>query len=308
MKSQLQVWWKKIKGHPISSIIISVAIIVVIALIIVIILGYRFDWDWTGLGPYTPPNSNFQRGKTLWDWMQLLIIPAVLAIAGYTFTLTTSQNERRATEQRSKDEQKAAEQRSQTERDIALDNQREAALQDYIDKMSELLLEEKLRESQQGDEVQKIARVRTLTVLTRLDSRRKRSVLQFLYELGLINKEACIVDLRGADLQGANLREVPLNGAFLGETNLHGANLTRALLGESYLNGANLRKANLCGADLRGANLSYANLYGADLTGAYLSGAELTRAYLSCTEVTQEQLKQAKSLKGAIMPDGSKHP
>ena len=116
------------------------------ALTTVIILGYCFNWAWTGLGSYTLPNSNFQGGKTLWDWMQLLIIPAVLAIAGYVFTLTTSENERRATEQRSRDE-----------RDTTLDNQREAALQDYIDKMSELLLEKKLRESQQDDEVRKIA-------------------------------------------------------------------------------------------------------------------------------------------------------
>ncbi len=109
-------------------------------------------------------------GKTLWDWLQLLIIPAVLAIGGYLFTFTISRNER-----------KAADTHNQTEREIAQDNQREAALQEYIDKMSELLLHEKLRESQPGDEVRKIARVRTLTVLPRLDGERKRSVLQFLH-------------------------------------------------------------------------------------------------------------------------------
>ena len=154
------------------------------ALTTVIILGYCFNWAWTGLGSYTLPNSNFQRGKTLWDWMQLLIIPAVLAIAGYVFTLTTSENERRATEQRSRDE-----------RDTTLDNQREAALQDYIDKMSERLLEKKLRESQQDDEVRKIARVRTLTTLLVLNASRKGNVLQFLYESELIDKDNYIVDL-----------------------------------------------------------------------------------------------------------------
>jgi len=134
------------------------------------------------------------KGKTLWDWLQLLIIPVVLALGGYLFTFTISRNER-----------KAADRHNQNERDIASDNQREAALQEYIDKMSELLLEKKLRESQPEDEVRTIARVRTLTVLLRLDGERKRSVLQFLHESGLI-EEKNIIDLNGADLSHANLR------------------------------------------------------------------------------------------------------
>jgi uncharacterized protein YjbI with pentapeptide repeats len=53
----------------------------------------------------------------------------------------------------------------------------------------------------------------------------------------------------------------------------------------------------LGGGDLRGANLSDADLTGADLTGADLEGAT----------VTAEQLDQAKTLKGATMPDGTVH-
>jgi hypothetical protein len=47
--------------------------------------------------------------------------------------------------------------RNQTEREIAQDNQREAALQEYIDKMSELLLEKDLRKSGMDAEVRTIA-------------------------------------------------------------------------------------------------------------------------------------------------------
>src|SRR6266566_3327964 len=50
------------------------------------------------------------------------------------------------------------------------DNQRETALQAYIDTMSELLLHEKLRDSAEEDEVRKIAHVRTLTILPRLNT------------------------------------------------------------------------------------------------------------------------------------------
>ena len=71
--------------------------------------------------------------------------------------------------------------------------------------MSELLLHENLCKSKPDDEVRKIARVRTLTVLTRLDGKRKGSVIQFLYESELIDKNKTIIDLLGADLNNAEL-------------------------------------------------------------------------------------------------------
>src|SRR5712691_10692257 len=65
----------------------------------------------------------------------------------------------------------------------------------------------------------------------------------------------------------------------------------------------NLNKADLCRADLTDAELGNGNLSGANLTNANLSGA-----YLSGAMIAKEQLEQAKSLKGATMPDGSIHP
>jgi uncharacterized protein YjbI with pentapeptide repeats len=59
---------------------------------------------------------------------------------------------------------------------------------------------------------------------------------------------------------------------------------------------------------LMNANLSGANLLeDFDTDSANLSGAILRGANLSNAKVTHEQLKTADSLKGAIMPDGSKH-
>jgi Pentapeptide repeats (8 copies) len=143
---------------------------------------------------------------------------------------------------------------------------REAALQAYIDKMSELLLKEHLgceltskgKLTPEEEEARKIARVRTLTVLPRLDANRKRSVLQFLYESHLIDKDKRIIDLHGADLSVAYLFA--------------------------------------------------ANLSGADLSEAELNGANLITSHLSGVKVTEEQLKQAKSLEGATMPDGVVRP
>ena len=77
MASKFGTWWQKIKQHPLRS-----AVIIGAGLLVVIVLGYILNWGWTGLGPYIPSvkNNNFQRGKTLWDWVQLLFIPIMLAI------------------------------------------------------------------------------------------------------------------------------------------------------------------------------------------------------------------------------------
>jgi uncharacterized protein YjbI with pentapeptide repeats len=313
-------WWQTIR-KPLAVGII-VASVLGIALIVAIIGGYLFHWSGTGLSQ-----------KTLWDWLQLLIIPLALAIIAILFNRAERKNEQR----------------------IASDNQREAALQMYIDKMSELLLQEKLRTSAEEDEVRKIARARTLTVLRGLDAIRKASVLEFLYESGLIDKNKRIIDLSGAylsgveqwnsnlsgaDLSGANLSKAFLMRVNLSGADLNGANLSEANLSEANLKGANLSNAklegtNLSEANLKGANLSNAALYGtnlskADLSGANLSGAEfgdyevdppdtqwfkinlsgadLSGVDLSGADLTPELLGQAKSLIGTTMPDGSKHP
>jgi Pentapeptide repeats (8 copies) len=196
----------------------------------------------------------------------------------------------------------------------APDNQREAVLQTYLDKMTELLLEKNLRKSQREDEVRKIAHIRTLAVLPSLDIRRKGIVLQFLYESDLINQNTPIIPLSGADLSGADLsgtfhKAFPwavyqdiVDIPWENPTAQYGADLSGANLWGAILNGANLSRANLHDANLRGADLRDADLSDADLSDADLSDANLMNA-----TITQEQRETAKSLKGAIMPDQSIH-
>jgi uncharacterized protein YjbI with pentapeptide repeats len=85
---------------------------------------------------------------------------------------------------------------------------------------------------------------------------------------------------------------------------LYGTNLSGVWLLEAKLIGANLLEA-----DLSNANLSYANLSEAELCDANLSGATLRNTILErAMHVTREQLRQARSLKGTILPDGTKLP
>jgi hypothetical protein len=185
MRWQDRPWYKR----PLVVTLVGIgSIALILGPIVLIVGGYWFKWQWTGFNAEVGPNvQQYQPTKTLWDWLQLLgvlAIPLVVGLGTVWFTL----------------------QQGKVSDAETTDNQHEAALQAYIDKMSELLLKEHLRTSTEEEEVRQIARIRTLTVLRRLDAERKGSVIQFLQEAGLIKKEKAILDLTGADLRGADLR------------------------------------------------------------------------------------------------------
>ena len=117
-------------------------------------------------------------GITLWNCLGLLATPIAIGIVAVVFTAWF-------TNQHAQD----------------------TALQAYLDKMSELLIDRELRRiSDEYDDKRITARARTLAVLTQLNGNHKRTVLQFLREARLINKKeyfgipAHIVGLRNADL------------------------------------------------------------------------------------------------------------
>lgn len=228
--------------------------------------------------------------KTFWDWMELLIIPAVLAISAFLF----NRSER-------KSEQKIASERFQEE-----------VLQEYLDRMTELLLEKGLLTSEPESEVRVAARAQTLTTFRILDGKRKGVILKFLSDAKLIEKEAPKVFLEGSDISEADLVGATLYETALYKANMQRADLSHALLCKSWLVETDLREAILSEADLRsvnlsGANLSKAILHKALLVDAILIDADLTKANLSMADVTEDQLSQAKSLTGAIMPNNKVH-
>ena len=134
-----------------------------------------------------------------------------------------------------------------------------------------------------------------------------------LYRANLSGANLRKANFRGANLRYANLQTAHLREAFLIGANLYSAKLQGAFLIEAELQEAELQEADLSEAFLRGANLysaelQEANLQGAILQGAILQGANLRDANLSETNATEEQLQEAWTLEGTIMPDGSKHP
>lgn len=334
MGARLRSWWKQIKQHRAAIGVVGMVLVVVITLIIA---GYWYDW--TGFGGYSiiwiPKATNGtslpitrleeqQPAKTLWDWLQLLIIPLVLAVVALLFNLANSRTERQIANQRYKQDQQIAEQRYEQDQQIAkqryeqdqqiaLDKQREGLLQAYLDRISELLLKEKLRSSAVDAEVRNVARVRTITILFQLDARRIEYIFAFLREARLMSATSdSIISLKQANLSTINFSQAHIGQADLSKANLNKANLRGAALSDADLQGADLTGvdliyANLSGAALSDADLSNAYLSKADLSFTDLTYADLSFADLTGAKVTEEQLAEVKSLQGATLPDGSKH-
>ncbi|MGI9174083.1 MAG: pentapeptide repeat-containing protein [Rhodothermales bacterium] len=111
------------------------------------------------------------------------------------------------------------------------------------------------------------------------------------------------LDLRGAQLQGANLISSVLKRADLEKANLDGATLQNADLREARLDCTHLNDANLFRARLNGASFRYAllasislfqaRLNAADLTGAHLNGANLGNVQLDSAFLIETQLNGA---------------
>lgn len=126
----------------------------------------------------------------------------------------------------------------------------------------------------------------TQQVLSQLDGNQKGQLMQFLYNAGLITythhdlpnwPPDVDIDMSHMDLSGANLAGMNLSGTQINYINLSHANL-------------------------QGTILNSADLYGANFAGANLTNADLTNATLTASNITQEQEKQVKSLKGALLP------
>jgi Pentapeptide repeats (8 copies) len=285
MEQQEQPRWRPTRRQ----FLWGVGIVVALAMLTSVLGGYVFGWEWTGI----VKDDNYHK-RTLWDWLQLLIIPAVLAGGGLWF------NQQQQERQREDD-------RRQQERGLEIEKQRaqDEALQTYLDQIGQLLLDKDspLRKSTKDDEVRTLSRARTLTVLPRLDDARKGTVVQFLYEADLITtkttryipgkdtidtpKESNIEDIQRwiqrwvIKPNTGDIQRWITRGRIV---DLRGADLSRSSLGGTILDRAHLAGADLSGADLSGAHLTTYRegfLRVADLSDTNLSGANLSNVTLA---------------------------
>jgi len=254
-----------ISQHKTTAIILGIGVLMVGGVLIV----------------YVKPTDDATRNAVVQTFA--LIVAGVVAAIGGVISWRNLQQQRNLTEERAQED----------------------ALQAYFEQMGGLFTEHDLvntadpQADPQAAVVRQLAKAQTLTVLARLDGRRKGALVRFLWEAGLIqplpkkkrppkgplSKESePIVRLRGADLHGADLR-----GAKLYRANFRGADLSGADLSEATLIDACL-VANLSGADFSEANLNGVLLY--DENDRVMAEG-----------VTVAQLAKAQSLHGATMTD-----
>lgn len=194
--------------------------------------------------------------KSLWDWIDLLGVPVAVAIIAGLFAFAA---------------QRVGE-RARVERELATDRARQETLQTFFDRITSLVLENGLRESEEDSPVRAVAHARTHTALRALDGPRKGVLVRFLHDAKLIVKGQAVISLELADLTYSDL-----SGADLTDSDLRSANLR----------GADFKHANLRGTDLRYAVVTYEQLaYARDLVGASLSDD------IEITEEEWQELRQ----------------
>jgi len=247
-----------------------VVLLIVAALFVLVREGY--DHSWTGFAGHEV-KSDIAPAKTLWDWLDLLIVPVVLAVGA--FFLEDS--------------------RKRSDREVESDRQRQQTLEDYFAYISELLLDNHLFDATRSNLARELARTRTLTALRLLDGKRKAQVLQFLYEARLIDADP-VIQLNGADFRGAFLDEATLSKAELRGVYFSGASIRYATLVDADLRRSDFSDVNFHASNLTNARLVQARLDGADLRSATLTNADLSEVKLDNVKMTNQQRVQVRSM------------
>jgi uncharacterized protein YjbI with pentapeptide repeats len=227
--------------------------------------------------------SGFQK-KTLWDWLQLLIIPLMLALGA--FYLNSASESSRVQEQI-----------------------KQEILTDYFSKMQDLIVETKkvketsgYKESHPKDqevmllpEFSSTAQALTLSVLEQLDGKRKGKVITYLAESQLItitvdnNKPSTQPEIK---LDGANLDDIELGNN--GQRNSLNEN-EMTIINQIQIKNANMKRANLSGlrsrySGLNGSNLENATLENVDFTGSIMVDLRFINGQITDVDFTDVKL------------------
>jgi len=308
---------QKINNKPYVLPQYLILLLILIPLIIILfqryILGWREIANWTGIKSIiiNPSGENTFEYKTLWDWMELVLSPLIIALIAFWFN--------------------ARDNYLKQERNI--DEQRELALQSYLEKVtSEFLTSGDLIEPEKN----LFIKTKTLSTLRVLDGIRKGYLIKFLYESSLIrdrdsNEILYNADLTEIVLNHAQLFEINLSNTLLVRSNfedtflratnfsdsdcfranfkisnLRAANFQNAVLEEADFQSSILDYSNLSNVSLKKGNFKNAQLFSTNLRSARLSGANFTNAVLNDSCFFGAEWDHI-CFKNATMPDGKKY-
>ncbi|WP_158500399.1 pentapeptide repeat-containing protein [Xenococcus sp. PCC 7305] len=218
-------------------------------------------------------NASSITEKTLWDWLELLIIPVIFSFGGYLVSAAAEKVQEAAVEEQ----------------------YQQRLFRGYIAQISELLIDKGLTTADEFSEVKVVAQSLTESTLRDLDAQRRNSLMLFLRSTGLATP------LPGSESQSgilswSNLANIDLSETIMNAIDLHYADLENANLSQAFLGG---------GSNLNNVKFNNTILDKTDFRDASLQEAVFAYTNLETAEnITEEQLRTA-FICNTKMPDGS---
>ncbi|CAF0903989.1 unnamed protein product [Didymodactylos carnosus] len=233
-------------------------------------------------------------------WLTLLVTALVpLMIVIFTVVITVTQ-------------QSSADRQRQQEQQQADNIQNEQIFSVYVDDISKLLL---TKEVTTDNKALMYIRTKTLSSLRKLDTRRRKHLLLFLYESQLLQyDEAKKHDRSTLNLAGANLNHIDIaivhKRRSLADEKFADAVMNNIRFTNSFLLGTSFSRCSLERADFRNTTLAEVSfrsavLRHADFRRAWTKGVDFTNADLYGALMTEKHLREAELLDNARLPNGS---
>lgn len=205
--------------------------------------------------------------KTLWDWLDLLIVPTSIGIIGWIY----------------KDYEKKKEEKKQIE------NTNNEIFNNYIKNISELILKNNLLESNKN--AANLARTLTIVALENLDGERKGQILQFLKESDVLQK----VELLGANFKNSDLQGIVLKNQIFKGIDFSNSNFQNSFLDGTQFISCNLSSSNFSNSSLLNVDFNYSNL-----CDSILKNNDLESVKFNCAEMHNADLRNSTIKKAQI--------
>ncbi|MBK8989903.1 MAG: pentapeptide repeat-containing protein [Chloroflexi bacterium] len=280
LKYKLKDLWARAKSYwrTLVSKRLVIALITVTILVSFVYIGSQFGWSWVGLGEFKLIKSStneevvfYRPPKTLWDFLEAAILPALAALVIYTL----DHNDKKAKQR------------------IADEERKQAALTGFIDRVSDLILnqsniQERGEDNTHNNHVHEMIHARLLEVVKGLDGSRKAQLFEFLQGLELILLKANLDknDDDSKDENDSGLQEQPRRfpDSLLDGVDFSGVELKNTKLARMELSGVRMKSAHLVNVDFSNCILRSVDFDETVMEAGYFKDSDLEN--LSCQNAT----------------------
>ena len=252
-------------------------------------------------------------GRTIHKVCSSALIPLLIGIATVIISIVQLEIAR---QQRAHDFRIAIDQREQ-DLQIADNLQKDRVLADYIEQVSRLMITPNftLADTLFGN----VIRAKTLIAIRQLDSKGKAHLIKFLYETHMIRERQANVKLSDADLDQIDLstrfNRYRIEGDQVNpliDVAFKRLSLNYASFAYQTIKGGTFGESSLIGANFTGCRLSSVSfvrsiLRNADFRHSSIGeGVDFKQADLTDAIIPEQILREAVSIEGAILPNGTR--